>query len=46
MEAILEVLVTKCKPDAYSTLVTTPLCLASDLTPFLSGNTVSYLELT
>lgn len=40
----MEVLITKASPDALSKLQSDPLVVVSDFVPFLSGNTISYLE--
>ena len=46
VEAILEILITKADAKALNVLKDSPLCLVSDLTQYLSGNTISYLEFT
>jgi hypothetical protein len=40
----MEVLITKTSSDAYDRLQREPLVVVSDLVPYLSGNTISYLE--
>lgn len=44
IEAILEVLITKASPEASEKLTNSSLCLVADLTQYLSGQTISYLE--
>ncbi len=46
MEAVLEILITKADPKATNLLKESPLCLVSDLSGYLSGHTISYLEFT
>lgn len=40
----MEVLITKASPDAAEKLQKEPLVVISDLVPFLSGSTISYIE--
>jgi hypothetical protein len=40
----MEVLITKASSDAYEKLQREPLVVVADLVPYLSGNTISYLE--
>ena len=44
IEAIMEVLITKTSPEAGEKLQREPLIVVSDLVPYLSGNTISYME--
>jgi len=46
VEAVLEILITKADPKAQALLKESPLCLVSDLSGYLSGHTISYLEFT
>ena len=40
----MEILVTKADPAAMQLLQDEPLCIVNDLTNYLSGYTISYLE--
>ena len=44
IEAVLEVLITKASPEAGKKIQTLPMVLISDLTQYLTGHTISYLE--
>jgi len=44
IEAVLEVLLTKCDQAALDLLANSSICLVNDFTKFLTGQTISYLE--
>lgn len=45
VESVLEIMISKADPKARSVLKDSPICLVNDLNPFMSGQTISYLEL-
>ena len=45
VESILEIMISKADPKAKIVLRDSPICLINDLNSYMSGQTISYLEL-